>query len=151
MLVERLDAPAASVPRKLVIGAQRLWNNVRVPPAGLRDPMIAHQAGLLVDAPLPSLSPTTPWRSTSLGATGPRTLRSSHACGHLLHWALAIDPETRRPLAAVASEVWTRPMTFGGAHFVTHLRRCDVIHLGLRGADLAPWRRRDRDPPRVTS
>ena len=51
MLVERLDAPAASVPRKLVIGAQRLWNNVRVPPAGLRDPMIAHQAGLLVDAP----------------------------------------------------------------------------------------------------
>ena len=43
MLVERLEAPAASVPRKLLIGAQRFWNNVRVPPASLRDPMIAHQ------------------------------------------------------------------------------------------------------------
>lgn len=113
MLVERLEAPAASVPRKLLIGAQRFWNNVRVPPASLRDPMIEHQTGLLVGVPSLFVAHDT----MEIDLTGryqpddAGPLRSSHACGHLLHWALAIDPETRRPLAAVASEVWTRPMT----------------------------------------
>lgn len=113
MLVERLEAPAASVPRKLVIGAQRLWNNERVPPPSLRDPMIEHQTKLLVG--IPSLFVAHDTMEVDLTGryrpddAGP--LRSSHACGHLLHWALAIDSETRRPLAAVACEVWTRPMT----------------------------------------
>ena len=113
LLVERLEAPAASVPRKLVIGAQRFWNNGRVPPQSLLDPMIAHQTGLLVGVPslvvahdTMEIDLTGRYRPDDAGP-----LRSSHACGHLLHWALAIDPEARRPLAAVACEVWTRPMT----------------------------------------
>jgi hypothetical protein len=40
-------------------------------------------------------------------------------------------------------------LVFGGALLVNHLRRSRVTHPRLRGADLAPWRRRDRDPPRV--
>jgi hypothetical protein len=47
MLIERLEAPAYSVPRKLMVGAQRFWNNDRVKPESLTAPMLAHQAKLL--------------------------------------------------------------------------------------------------------
>ncbi len=47
MMIERLDSPASHAPRKLVVGAHRLWNNDRVKPESLVEPMLAHQAKLL--------------------------------------------------------------------------------------------------------
>ncbi len=112
MLVERLDAPTVSVPRKLVVGAQRLWNNDRVTPESLATPMLEHQAGQLTGATSLIIAHDT----MEIDLTGryqtddAGPLRSPHACGHLLHWSLAVDPITHRPLAALAFTVWTRPM-----------------------------------------
>lgn len=112
MLVERLEAPTCTVPRKVVVGAQRLWNNDRVTPESLSTPMLDHQAGLLVEATSLLIAHDT----MEIDLTGryqtddAGPLRSSHACGHLLHWSLAVDPITHRPLAALAYTVWTRPM-----------------------------------------
>ena len=112
MMIERLDAPASSAPRKLVVGAHRLWNNDRVKPESLVDPMLAHQASLLKGA----VSLIVAHDTMEIDLTGryqpedAGPLRSAHACGHLLHWSLAIHPTTQRPLAAVACNVWTRPM-----------------------------------------
>ena len=112
MMIERLEAPVSCVPRKLVVGAHRLWNNARVKPESLVEPMLAHQAKLLTGA----LSLVVAHDTMEIDLTGryqtedSGPLRSAHACGHLLHWSLAIDPTTRRPLAAVACNVWTRPM-----------------------------------------
>jgi hypothetical protein len=50
MMIERLEAPVSCVPRKLVVGAHRLWNNARVKPESLVEPMIAHQAKMLTGA-----------------------------------------------------------------------------------------------------
>lgn len=112
MMIERLDAPISSAPRKLVVGAHRFWNNDRVKPESLVDPMLAHQAKLLKG----SVSLIVAHDTMEIDLTGRYQtedvgpLRSSHACGHLLHWSLAIDPKTRRPLAAIACNVWTRSM-----------------------------------------
>lgn len=112
MMIERLDSPASHAPRKLVVGAHRLWNNDRVKPESLVEPMLAHQAKLLrgcvslfVAHDTMEIDLTGRYQTEDAGP-----LRSSHACGHLLHWSLAIDPTTRRPLAAVACNVWTRSM-----------------------------------------
>lgn len=112
MLIERLDAPAARVPRKTLVGAQRFWNNPRVNPRSLMDPMLAHQATLVAKCAALIVSHDT----MEIDLTGRHQpedagpLRSSNACGYLMHWALAVDPDTRRPLAALACNVWTRPM-----------------------------------------
>lgn len=112
MLVERLSAPTSTVPRKLVVGAQRLWNNDRVTSDSLTAPMLAHQAKLLTGAASILIAHDT----MEIDLTGryqpddAGPLRSSHACGHLLHWSLAVDPSKHRPLAALAFTVWTRPM-----------------------------------------
>ena len=112
MMIERLDAPVSHAPRKLVVGAHRLWNNDRVKPESLVEPMLAHQAKLLKGAASLLVAHDT----MEIDLTGryqtedSGPLRSSHACGHLLHWSLAIDPRTRRPLAAVACNVWARSM-----------------------------------------
>jgi hypothetical protein len=112
MMIERLDAPVSHASRKLVVGAHRLWNNARVKPESLVEPMLAHQARLLAGA----VSLIVAHDTMEIDLTGryqtedAGPLRSSHACGHLLHWSLAIDPTTRRPLAAIACNVWTRSM-----------------------------------------
>ena len=112
MIIERLEAPASSMARKLMVGAQRLWNNVRLKPEKLVEPMLAHQAKLLTGAQALIVAHDTMEVDLTgrykTDDSGP--LRSSQACGHLLHWSLVVDPATHRPLAAVACNVWTRPM-----------------------------------------
>jgi hypothetical protein len=146
MMIERLEAPASSMPRKLVVGAHRLWNNDRVKPESLEDPMLAHQASLLKGAASLIVAHDT-MEIDLTGRYQPEDagpLRSAHACGHLLHWSLAIHPSTQRPLAAVACNVWTRSMeTLKGNHASRPLearesikwqREIEACATGLRGA-----------------
>jgi hypothetical protein len=111
MLVERLEAPTTSAPRAERVGAQRFWNNDRIDPDVLTAAMLDHQASRLAGhTRLILVHDTCEIDRTGRGEpddAGP--LRSNHARGYLMHWALAVDPASREPLAALACDVWTRP------------------------------------------
>ncbi len=110
LVIARLEQPTTSQSRAERRGAQRLWNNERVEAKVLSGRADAYALERLRDVTRVVFAhDTTECDERDAGDpsdAGP--LRSSHARGYLLHYCVAVVPESKHVLGVLCTQAWTR-------------------------------------------
>jgi hypothetical protein len=110
MLFERFDDPTTSRSESERRGAQRFWNNPRVPAQGLADRAVQRTLRLVSCLSCVVLAHDTS-EINKVGHSEPDDagpLRSDAARGYLFHGCVAVDPATGALLGVIDAQVWTR-------------------------------------------